>query len=162
MTCKSNLIYVTSVTVNQELISKFEKINKQTMKKAIGLIIAVVMISSCSEAQEKTISGTVQTTEASIRVAVAEEFNQIMKKEKVQLLDVRTKKEYDKGHIGNAENFDFYSDDFRIMLSKLDKNKITLIYCHSGGRSGKARAIMANMGFMDVVDLKGGFSAWPF
>ena len=132
------------------------------MKKVVSLFIAALMISSCSEAQQKRVSGSAQTAETFVRVVVAEEFKQIMKKEDVQLIDVRTQREFANGHIVNAENLDFYSDDFRAMLAKLDKNKITLVYCHSGGRSAKASKLMADMGFINIADLKGGYSAWPY
>ena len=47
-------------------------------------------------------------------------------------------------------------------MSELNKQAETLIYCHSGGRSGKASKILKELGFKEVYDLKGGYSNWPF
>ncbi|VAV83833.1 hypothetical protein MNBD_BACTEROID02-1730, partial [hydrothermal vent metagenome] len=34
------------------------------------------------------------------------------------------------------------------------------LYCRSGGRSRKAAKILAEMGFKEIYDLKGGYMAW--
>ena len=47
-------------------------------------------------------------------------------------------------------------------MNALDKDIVTLVYCKSGGRSGKAAKIMIELGFRIVYDLKGGYSNWPY
>ncbi|MDR9375355.1 MAG: rhodanese-like domain-containing protein [Schleiferiaceae bacterium] len=76
------------------------------------------------------------------------------------LLDVRTPREYNNGHLKEARLMDFYQEDFQKELEKLPKDKSYLVYCHSGGRSGKAVQMMRQMGFEKVYDLKGGVAAW--
>ncbi|MCB9293195.1 MAG: rhodanese-like domain-containing protein [Lewinellaceae bacterium] len=78
-----------------------------------------------------------------------------------QLLDVRTPKEYQEGHIEGAVNINFYDDDFLQQLEKqLDKDKPVLLYCRSGRRSANAAKQMQELGFKEVYDLKGGFLQW--
>jgi rhodanese-related sulfurtransferase len=77
----------------------------------------------------------------------------------VTVIDVRTKAEYDVGHIDNALNMDFYSSDFSAQLNTLDKSGTYLIYCRTGHRSGQALDIMKGLGFTNVSDLRGGYSA---
>lgn len=78
-----------------------------------------------------------------------------------QLIDVRTPEEFNEGHIENAVNIDFYSDQFIDEINKsLDKNKTVFLYCKSGGRSGKAYTMLKENGFKEVYDLKGGYSNW--
>lgn len=80
----------------------------------------------------------------------------------IQLVDVRTPKEFSDGHIKGARNIDFYSADFAQQLEKqLDKNQPVMLYCRSGKRSEKAARKMAELGFREVYDLQGGFLAWP-
>jgi rhodanese-related sulfurtransferase len=67
------------------------------------------------------------------------------------ILDVRTKEEYDNGHVENAVNIDFYSKDLKKELKKLDKSKKYKVYCRSGARSQRVVEIMKKMGF-DVED----------
>lgn len=68
------------------------------------------------------------------------------------IIDVRTKEEFDEGHLKGAVNLDFYREDFREELEKLDKSKKYKVYCQSGNRSEKVVAKMKKMGF-DVEDL---------
>jgi phage shock protein E len=77
----------------------------------------------------------------------------------VTVIDVRTKAEYDAGHVDNAINMDFYSPDFSAQLNTLDKSGTYLIYCRTGHRSGQALDIMKGLGFTRVSDLLGGYSA---
>ena len=52
------------------------------------------------------------------------------------ILDVRYQYEYDDGHIRNAILIP--SDQLSSRLDELDKEKDTLVYCRSGGRSAAA------------------------
>ncbi len=80
--------------------------------------------------------------------------------DKFVIIDVRTPEEFSQGRIENAVNIDFYSSDFAEKINQLDKNKIYLIYCRSGNRSGQALAIFKNAGIINYYNMTGGFSAW--
>jgi rhodanese-related sulfurtransferase len=76
------------------------------------------------------------------------------------ILDVRTSEEFSEGHIENAVNLDFYSDDFREELDKLDKNKTYVTHCRSGNRSAKALNLMEELGFKEAYNITGGIVQW--
>lgn len=76
------------------------------------------------------------------------------------ILDVRTPEEYAAGHIPGALNRDYYSPDFRDDLNRFNKSKTYLVYCGSGMRSAAARDIMRELGFQQIYNMTGGFSAW--
>jgi rhodanese-related sulfurtransferase len=76
------------------------------------------------------------------------------------ILDVRTPEEYAEGHLKNSVLIDYYRDDFKQQLAKLDKNKTVFVYCRSGKRSGAATELLTELGFKNVYDLTGGFTAW--
>ena len=79
----------------------------------------------------------------------------------VQLFDVRTKEEYNLGHIEGSINIDFKNQkNFNQFFGKLDKKKPVYLYCRSGNRSKKSADILLEMGFSEVYDLKGGFIEW--
>lgn len=79
----------------------------------------------------------------------------------VQILDVRTEKEWNDGHIEGAVRVDFLRNGFKGKVVKaVDPGKPVLVYCRSGNRSGKASKLMGKLGFKDVKDLKGGITAW--
>lgn len=78
----------------------------------------------------------------------------------VQLIDVRTPKEYKQGHIKGAKNIHLYDQDFVERINKLDKTKPVYVYCKAGGRSAEAVEIMQAQGFKNIVELKGGTDSW--
>ena len=93
------------------------------------------------------------------RVGV-DQFAKILKTKKLTVLDVRTPDEFEEGHIKGAKNINYYAEDFKKQIGKLDKSKAYLIHCRSGGRSGRASKIMIGMGFKLVYDLAPGMMGW--
>lgn len=76
------------------------------------------------------------------------------------ILDVRTESEYESGHIKGAINLDYYSDEFNQNLLLLNKEKIYLIYCAAGGRSGGSFNQMKSLDFQTLYNMNGGINAW--
>lgn len=89
-----------------------------------------------------------------------EQFNSLISGNSVQLIDVRTSKEFNSGHIPNAMNIDFFSDEFVNNINKLDKEAPVFIYCRSGNRSGKSVSDFQKAGFKKIYNLEGGFLKW--
>lgn len=87
-------------------------------------------------------------------------MDQMVKEEKVQLLDVRTPGEYSGGFIKGAVNMDFNSDAFEEEIGKLSKDIPVMVYCKAGGRSAQAADLLESKGFKKIYDLKGGILAW--
>ncbi len=80
--------------------------------------------------------------------------------ENTVLLDVRTPGETANGIIEGAIEMDYRAPDFAEQIKSLDPNKTYLVYCASGGRSGKTCGMLNEAGFDKVYNLKGGYSAW--
>jgi len=79
----------------------------------------------------------------------------------VQLIDIRTPKEYKAGYIDDAVNIDFADiTNFLNEFEKLDKTKPIYIYCHSGVRSHNASVKLIELGFTKIYDYKGGYKEW--
>ena len=91
-----------------------------------------------------------------IRDFSAEKFNDALKNNTGIVLDVRTSKELSSGIIKNASTIDFYDKRFKSKASKIQKEKTIFVYCRSGSRSYQACKILIDLGFTDVVNLKGG------
>ncbi|MDA2920014.1 rhodanese-like domain-containing protein [Desulfobacterota bacterium AH_259_B03_O07] len=77
----------------------------------------------------------------------------------IVILDVRTPEEYSEEHIENAVNINFYSETFKEELNNLDKNKIYIAHCRSGGRSSKTLDLMKELGFKEAYNM-GGIIQW--
>ena len=78
----------------------------------------------------------------------------------IQLVDVRTPKEFKEGHIGNAVNIDVNSPDFIANLQQLNKNKKVYVYCRTGKRSAMAAKKMDSLGFKKIYNLSVGIVGW--
>lgn len=89
-----------------------------------------------------------------------EQFSTQMANESGVLIDVRTPKEYNEGHLEGATNIDFFEENFAETMKGKDKNQTYYVYCRSGGRSGKTLKMMKDAGFKKVYDLAGGVIAW--
>jgi len=75
------------------------------------------------------------------------------------LVDVRTPQEYSAGHIEGAVNIPV--SELGARLPELgEKQRSVVVYCRSGARSARAKALLESKGFTSVVNL-GGMNRWP-
>jgi len=84
--------------------------------------------------------------------------DKINNNEDFMLIDVRTQREYDFGHIENAVLITL--DSFRDNLDKIDKNKLVILYCRTVYRAYLAYRILKNKGFTNMVCLNGSYLSW--
>jgi rhodanese-related sulfurtransferase len=84
--------------------------------------------------------------------------NRIARKDKVQLLDVRTREEYEAVKIDGAELFT--QDLMPKILTEWSRDNLLVIYDHQGTRSLDAAAYFQGHGFDNVKSLRGGIDAW--
>jgi thioredoxin 1 len=89
-----------------------------------------------------------------------ENFHQLIEKGDGIIIDVRTSQEFNSGHIIDATNIDFYSDDFTDKLKIVRKDVPIYVYCRSGGRSSSAADKMEKLGFTKVYNMIGGIGSW--
>ncbi|MBT8297534.1 MAG: rhodanese-like domain-containing protein [Maribacter sp.] len=113
------------------------------MNKYIFLPILLLFVVGCSQIKGKKITEVSQS-----------------ELDTVVLVDVRTPKEFNAGHLENALNIDWYNDSFTKEFEKIDKNKTIYLYCRSGKRSADATNYLDSLGYKKVVNLEGGYLAW--
>ena len=97
---------------------------------------------------------------AAVRKVQVGEFEKLWQNKSNIVLDVRTRKEFDAGHIPGATNLDVNQPDFDQKVSALDKDKVYLVHCAAGVRSARACEKLRNFGFQHLVDLAPGFKEW--
>ncbi|HEY82582.1 MAG TPA: rhodanese-like domain-containing protein [Dehalococcoidia bacterium] len=124
-----------------------------------GLLIALLVLGGGCLGQKQAAPGDQIIEDVTLEEAYALMMDNLGSEDFV-ILDVRTPEEYASGHIERAVNLDYYSETFKEELDKLDKDKVYLIYCRSGNRSGKALAIMEELGFREVYNMRGGMIRW--
>jgi len=89
-----------------------------------------------------------------------EEFAQMSTNQATVILDVRTAKEFEAGHLAKAVNLDVLAADFEQKVASLDKTQTYLVHCAAGGRSVTACKALGQIGFPKLYNLSGGFKAW--
>lgn len=102
------------------------------------------------------------THSGNLTVLSAEEFkSQIAKQKPLRLIDVRTRMEFQSGHIKGAKNIDIMNAAaFEQAVSSMDKEAPVYLYCRSGQRSRNAGKKLQKLGFTEIYDLRGGYMAW--
>jgi rhodanese-related sulfurtransferase len=78
--------------------------------------------------------------------------------DKLQLVDVRRKPEWETGHIEAADWWPL--EDFKTSLPQVDRNTPIAVLCKGGYRSMIACSWLQREGFRNVTNVIGGFDAW--
>lgn len=84
------------------------------------------------------------------------EFLDIIKNNKVFLIDVRSKQEYMEFHLKNAINIPIYHIERDIKNYNINYNSIIVLYCEYGGRSRTALKRLRKIGYKNVLNLSKG------
>ena len=107
--------------------------------KKILIVLVILLLTGCSN----TISSGSIT---------CKEKDTLMKEDNTILIDVRTKEEYESGHLENAINI-----PVDIVLSKIgeyaSKDTKIIIYCQSGKRATTAFETLKNNGYKNIYNL---------
>lgn len=85
------------------------------------------------------------------------DFEEKKKNEAINVVDVREKDEWEKGHLKDAIHVPL--SDFDKEKEKLNKSEEYFIICHSGRRSAIACERLSEEGYK-VTNVTGGMSAW--
>ncbi|NLJ94382.1 MAG: rhodanese-like domain-containing protein [Clostridiaceae bacterium] len=75
--------------------------------------------------------------------------------EKSHLIDVRSKSEYDGGHVPGAILLPLENIDTEIEISEINQDDIIIVYCFSGARSHSAANLLRELGYKVVLDAGG-------
>ncbi len=121
----------------------FNHFNQITFVTLTLLISSLIMFSLFSKSTEVDIN--------------SDDFKKMLDKDRGVIIDVRTKNEYDQGHLKLTDaQYDFFNGDFQKQIDSLDKDQTYYLYCRSGNRSGQDARLMQKEGFKNVYNI-GGF-----
>jgi rhodanese-related sulfurtransferase len=95
-------------------------------------------------------------------VSAEEAYKLINDNKEIVILDVRTKEEYDDGHIPGAKLVPLQTLPMKLDDLEEYKDKAVLVYCASGGRSPRAINFLANNDFSNLYHLHRGISSWRY
>lgn len=127
------------------------------MKKILLMTVVALLAVGCG-GSKKAEQAEEAATKPQDRVTIlhVNDYEQMVQKGKVRVIDVRTRSEFAEGHIAGAENFDINQPDF---IERLRLKGDVAVYCRTGKRSQRAALMIAEQGY-NVYDLGGGIMAW--
>ena len=127
-----------------------------------ALAASLALLSGCALSRAKEDKAEDMPDKAAYQKISAEEAYEMMaSQEIVVVVDVRTREEYDGGHIENAVLVPNESIGSEMPESLPDKDATLLIYCRSGRRSKDAAQKLLALGYQSVYDF-GGVIDWPY
>lgn len=131
---------------------------KKIMIAAAVLAILALALTGCSNtsSEEESVNDKIQYVKISPKDA-----KEIMDNEESIVLDVRTKDEYDQGHIEGSVLLPVDEISSKAEEVLKDKKAKILVYCRSGNRSATAAKALIKMGYENVLDF-GGIIDWPY
>ncbi len=125
-------------------------------KAALGVCLSFVLLVfvSCNIAAE---------TESAARITPEEAHKRLSEPSPPPLVDVRTKEEYESGHLKNALLVpldEIAQGDYAEKLGDIPKEQPIIVYCRSSRRSGRAQEFLVRDGYTNIINLSGGMIAW--
>ena len=127
-----------------------------------ALAALLALLSGCALSKAKEDKAEDMTGKAAYQKISAEEAYEMMaSQEVVVVVDVRTREEYDGGHIENAVLVPNESIGSEMPEALPDKEATLLVYCRSGRRSKDAAQKLLKLGYQSVYDF-GGVIDWPY
>ena len=121
------------------------------------LFVLLLCVSACATAENNATASGGNKAYTQISQDVAKDM--IMKDNRLVIVDVRTKAEYEGGHIPGAVLISNESITDKKPELLPDMNQVILVYCRSGNRSKQAAQKLANLGYKKVYEF-GGINTW--
>ncbi len=113
---------------------------------AWGLLATLILTSACSDAK-----GVISQDAL---------LEQLRNGENPIILDVRTPREYQQGHVPGAVNLPYQQIGRRLAELQEFKDREVVVYCEVGPRSRVAQSMLQQAGFTDVRHLAGDMAGW--
>ncbi|WKN44118.1 rhodanese-like domain-containing protein [Tunicatimonas pelagia] len=109
-------------------------------------IIVLPSVESCAQSE-------VPLIEADALQKLVQEDNSVV------VLDTRSPEEYQSGHLENARFVNYAT--FQLSdVQDIPLDSLVVVYCLSGGRSGRVAQQLLKAGYQDVKNLNGGIRSW--
>ncbi|UCF40952.1 MAG: rhodanese-like domain-containing protein [Gemmatimonadota bacterium] len=115
-------------------------------RMACGPLAALLLASACADAKD------VISQEALLA--------QMQNGEDPVILDVRSAREYQQGHVPGAVNLPYQQIGQRLAELEQVKDREVIVYCEVGRRARIARSTLQQAGFTNVRHLAGDMAGW--
>jgi rhodanese-related sulfurtransferase len=111
-----------------------------------GLLTTIALTSACSDAK-----GVIRQDAL---------LEQLQNGDSPIILDVRTPREYQQGHVPGAVNLPYQQIGRRMAELEQIRDRQVVVYCEVGPRARVAQSMLEQAGFTDVQHLAGDMAGW--
>lgn len=126
----------------------------------LGSVLSLLLILAFSIQSCKEDKATQSSPKVNQKVSI-DDVAALVNDEKYQLIDLRTHDEIkESGTIPFSKVVDYRSNDFEHIVDAMDKDGKYILYCKSGGRSGRALKLFNKKGFKNVKEMNAGYDGW--
>ncbi|MCR6546648.1 rhodanese-like domain-containing protein [Dehalobacterium formicoaceticum] len=133
---------------------------ERKVQLSVGQGVEITILPEIRESYPVQVTG-IEIRPINQKISAQEAKAMIDGEEEVIILDVRTRSEYQAGHIEGSvllPNTEIKEKAAQVLP---DQNAKILIYCRSGNRSAQAAKLLLEMGYTNVYDF-GGIIDWPY
>jgi len=124
------------------------KPNEGVILVLAGLLsLSIASLARAADAKDGQKPAEAKKSAKPFKTVDAAEFEKLRADKKNVVLDVRTPKEFEAGHIPGGVNLDVNAPDFQKKVSRLDKNKTYLVHCAAGVRGARLPMDVASWGY---------------
>lgn len=94
------------------------------------------------------------------QISKIEDFAQFTEQNSHLLLDVRSKSDFELGHLPDAVHLDILKSNIQDFMRDFSKETHILVYCNSGSRSKSAIRLLSMSGFLHLYSLNKELYQW--
>jgi rhodanese-related sulfurtransferase len=153
--------------------------NSKFLASKILLLFAIIIIAACSGSDQKTTDAPADSKEAEMLLSYLEENGDIVNQTDIPyfisadevyqnlkgsnylLVDVRSAREFRRGHVENSVNIQ-PEDILNYFENSIEPNSFEkiVILCNNSHQSGYVAAILRMLGYGNIYNMRFGLSAW--
>ncbi len=127
---------------------------------ALALLLGLCLALPTLAADYPTKKELVQEAKAQIQQIDVAQAKDLLGNKDYLFIDCREPSEYAQGHIPGAMNIPRGLLEFKIAAAVPDQGAHLVIYCKTGGRGCLSTLAIQGMGYLNAVNMDGGWKAW--
>lgn len=126
------------------------------------IVLSLVIVVSCKNQNTTSAEQTGSKSGGVYTKISAQEAKKMMEEQpSITVVDVRTRQEFEAGHIAGALNIPNEIIGTSKVEALPDLDATILVYCRSGARSSQAARKLIALGYTNIIDF-GGIINWPY
>ena len=135
---------------------------KNRILAILFIVTYITALTGCSSNTNSFVANSTETNSSHYEKITDQQIKEMIDQNmNITILDVRTKEEYNTGHIEGSLLIPYDEISKKADNILKDKSSTIIVYCHSGRRSAIAAQTLSELGYSNIYDL-GAISNWNY